>query len=46
MLPTVEGEILVYREGNQQRVLTLGTPAWFAWLETASTFSFVSAVGT
>src|SRR5881409_4418027 len=46
MLPTVQGDLLVYREGNQERVLTVGTAAWFAWLETASTFSFVSDVGT
>src|SRR5256884_8507484 len=46
MLPTVQGDILVYREGDQEGVLTIGTAAWFAWLETASTFSFVSAVGT
>ncbi len=45
MLPTVQGDTLVYREGNQERVLTIGTAAWFAWLETASTFSFVSDVG-
>src|SRR5207248_7560403 len=36
----------VYREGNQEGVLTIGTAAWFAWLETASTFSFISEVGT
>src|SRR5438094_5999255 len=46
MLPTVQGDILVYRESDQERVLTIGTAAWFAWLETASTFSFVSEVGT
>src|SRR2546425_5543682 len=46
MLPTVQGDILVFREGNQEGVLTIGTAAWFAWLETASTFSFVSDVGT
>src|SRR5438552_15626537 len=46
MVPTVQGDTLVYREGNQERVLTIGTAAWLAWLETASTFSFVSDVGT
>ncbi len=46
MLPTVQGDLLVYREGDQQGVLTIGTEAWFAWLETASTFSFVSDAGT
>src|SRR5256714_14557155 len=46
MLPTVQGDILVYREGDEKGLLTIGTAACFAWLETASTFSFVSAVGT
>ncbi len=46
MLPTVQGDILVYREGDQKGVLSIGTAAWFAWLETASTFSFVSDAGT
>ncbi len=46
MLPTVQGDILVYREGDQEGVLTIGTAAWFAWLETASTFSFISDAGT
>ncbi len=45
MLSTVQGDVLVYREGDQEGVLTIGTAAWFAWLETASTFSFVSDVG-
>src|SRR3989442_2906496 len=44
MLPTVQGDILVYREVDQEGVLTIGTAAWFAWLETASAFSFVSDV--
>src|SRR2546430_12492273 len=46
MLPTVQGDILVYREGDQKGVLSIGTAAWFAWLETASTFSFISDAGT
>src|SRR5207302_4856769 len=45
MTPTVQGEILVYRQDGQEQVLTVGTAAWFAWLETASTFSFVSEEG-
>ena len=43
MTPTVQGETLVYLQDEQE--LTVGTPAWFAWLETASTFSFVSDEG-
>jgi len=45
MTPTVHGETLVYRQEGQEQVLTVDTAAWFAWLETASTFSFVSEEG-
>jgi len=43
--PTVRDETLVYQQGGQEQQLTVGTAAWFAWLETASTFSFVSVEG-
>ncbi len=46
MTPTVQGDSLVYRQDEQEQELTVGTAAWFAWLETASTFSFVSEAGT
>ena len=46
MTSTVQGDILVYRQDEQEQELTVGTAAWFAWLETASTFSFVSEAGT
>ena len=45
MTPTVQGETLVYRQDGQEQVLTVDTEAWFAWLETASTFSFRSSEG-
>src|SRR5437588_5600547 len=45
MAPVIQGEILVYQQDGQEHVLTVGTAAWFNWLETASTFSFVSAFG-
>src|SRR5256884_2165532 len=45
MTPTIQGETLVYRQDGQEQVLTVDTAAWFAWLETASTFSFVSETG-
>ncbi len=45
MTPTVQGKTLVYRQDGQEQVLTVDTAAWFAWLETASTFSFVSEEG-
>src|SRR5579859_7828926 len=46
MTPKVQGETLVYRQDGQEQGLTVGTAAWFAWLETASTFSFVSEEGS
>src|SRR2546426_454338 len=46
MTPTVQGETLVYRQDGQEQVLTVDTAAWFAWLEAASTFSFVSEAGS
>ena len=46
MHPTVQGETLSYRQGQQEQRLTVGTAAWFAWLETATAFAFVSEVGS
>ena len=45
MTPTIQGKTLVYRQGGQEQVLNVDTAAWFAWLETASTFSFISETG-
>ena len=45
MTPTIQGETLIYRQDGQEQVLAVDTAAWFAWLETASTFSFVSEEG-
>src|SRR2546430_6002823 len=46
MTPTVQGETLVYRQDGQEQVLTVDTAVWFVWLETVSTFSFVSETGS
>src|ERR1700676_4220642 len=46
MAPTIQGETLVYRQDGQEQALTVDTAAWFAWLETASTFSFGSSEGS
>src|SRR6266516_3353950 len=45
MTPKVQGETLVYRQDGQEQELIVDTAAWFAWLETASTFSFGSSEG-
>ncbi|HEX6551799.1 MAG TPA: AAA family ATPase, partial [Ktedonobacteraceae bacterium] len=42
----VENGTLVYEEQGQQVTTTLGTPSWYAWLETATTFTFVDVEGT
>ena len=45
-IPLVPGDTLVYQEDKQDYVLAVGTPDWFAWLTTASTFAFTSDSGT
>jgi predicted ATPase/DNA-binding CsgD family transcriptional regulator len=39
--PCVEGDILLDRAGAAQPIV-VGTPAWYAWLERATTFAFNS----
>jgi LuxR family transcriptional regulator, maltose regulon positive regulatory protein len=46
MTPTVRGEVLVYQRDQHEQVLTVGTTDWYAWLETASSFAFVSETGS
>jgi LuxR family transcriptional regulator, maltose regulon positive regulatory protein len=36
---------LVYKHQGQQVTITVGTPSWYAWLETATNFTFVSVEG-
>jgi LuxR family maltose regulon positive regulatory protein len=42
--PIVRGNTLTYQQGKQE--LLVDTPAWYAWLETASAFAFTSEAGT
>src|ERR1700730_12773721 len=44
--PTVRGEVLVYYRDKHEQVLTVGTVDWYTWLETASSFAFVSQAGS
>ena len=46
MTPTVQRGRLVYQQDEHEQVLVVGTPAWYAWLETASTFAFTGEEGT
>jgi len=44
--PVVQGEVLIWQGDDQKPSLTVGSPAWYAWLEDASTFAFVGDMGT
>ena len=46
MTPIVRGDRLIYRQDEHEQALAVGTPAWFVWLETATTFAFTSDNGT
>src|SRR5438876_7275241 len=46
MTPIVQGDTLVYQQGGHEQTLAVGTAAGYSWLETASTFAFVSGSGT
>ena len=46
MTPTVRGDKLVYQHDEHEQVLVVETPAWYTWLESASTFAFTSEAGT
>ena len=46
MTPFVRGDRLIHWQDNHEQVLMVGTPVWFTWLETATTFAFTSDAGT
>src|SRR5215475_10779584 len=43
---TVRNGCLVYEQQGQHVEVLLDTPPWYAWLETATTFTFASEEGT
>ncbi len=45
-MPVVQDDILLYQRNGQACRLTVGTPAWYAWLSTATTFAFRSEMGS
>ncbi|HKF37016.1 MAG TPA: LuxR C-terminal-related transcriptional regulator [Ktedonobacteraceae bacterium] len=45
-IPVVQGETLIYLSDGQEARLMVGTPAWYAWLGSATRFAFRSAFGT
>lgn len=48
MTPTVRGDRLVYQHplNEREHILVVGTPAWYNWLTTATTFAFTGDSGT
>src|SRR3989442_818834 len=40
--PVVQGEVLIWQGDDQKQSLTVGSPAWYAWFEDASTFAHVA----
>jgi hypothetical protein len=44
--PLIQGNILTYSQSGQPAQLLVDTLDWYAWLETASTFTFQSEHGT
>jgi LuxR family transcriptional regulator, maltose regulon positive regulatory protein len=45
-VPAVKHETLTYEDQGQRLTLVVGTPRWYAWLETATVFSFEGEAGT
>ena len=43
---TVQDDMLFYQHNGQACRLTVGSPAWYEWLKTASPFSFICEHGT
>ena len=43
--PVVTDDTLRYREQGHEQIVPVGTPAWYAWLRTASAFTFRASSG-
>jgi predicted ATPase/DNA-binding CsgD family transcriptional regulator len=49
MMPTppyIENQILTYHKDQQLQRLMIGTSAWYLWLQTATTFTYISDQGS
>src|SRR5713226_2093902 len=44
--PIVRNDTHVYQQNSQEHVLLVGTPEWYAWLATVTTFAFTSDSGS
>lgn len=45
VIPHIEGQTLTYQQQSHAQTLIVGTPAWYAWLETATAFTFTGDNG-
>lgn len=45
-VPVVREDTLLYQRNGQDYLVTVGTPAWYIWLSTATSFAFRSEVGS
>ncbi len=43
--PSIRDDTLMYQQDGQEHIILVNTPAWFHWLKSASTFTFVSDAG-
>jgi len=43
--PIIQDEVLTYQQNNSTAQVMVGSTGWYAWLETASTFTFRSGQG-
>ncbi len=43
--PIVRGHTLIFQQDGQEQTLVVGTPAWYAWLGTATAFAFTNDCG-
>lgn len=43
--PVVTDDTLRYQEQGHEQIVPVGTPAWYAWLRTASAFTFCASSG-
>jgi len=44
--PILRKNTLYFQQEGQQQTITVGTPDWYTWLKTASTFAFSSEHGS
>ncbi|TAK26907.1 MAG: hypothetical protein EPO21_24540 [Chloroflexota bacterium] len=43
--PEVQADVLIWHDRGERLLITVGTPAWYTWLDTNARFSFASPQG-